>query len=221
MEINDTWYTEPLDRQGKTAAAIWPWKCKDALFQYNEVYFTLDNQDGQAWDADSGDGTVYRYNYSYGNGGGCVMFCLQESVNNLFQYNISVMDRGGIINPVQNPDARISENIFVLPEGVPFIRDNMSGGHMNVENNLIVRLGEPAEGDWHHQTEFARYHGNLYQGFSDLPEEDDAAVRLTGEEAWLSGLLTGPSETDGHVHGREAFEGYREAMDELRRRQNA
>lgn len=31
---------------------------------------TCDNQDGQAWDADSGDGTVYQYNYSYVNEGG-------------------------------------------------------------------------------------------------------------------------------------------------------
>ena len=71
-----------------TAAAIWPWKCKTALFQYNEVYNTVYNQDGQAWDADSGDGTIYQYNYSCNNGGGCVMFCEGESVNNIFRYNI-------------------------------------------------------------------------------------------------------------------------------------
>lgn len=95
MEMNDTVYKLAGERQGKTAAAIWPWKCKEALFQYNEAYHTFENQDGQAWDADSGDGTVYQYNYSYNNGGGCVMFCEPESVHNTFRYNISMLDQGG------------------------------------------------------------------------------------------------------------------------------
>ena len=58
-EINDRIYCEPGDRMGKVAAGIWPWKCKDALFRYNEVTDTRLNQDGMAYDADSGDGTVY------------------------------------------------------------------------------------------------------------------------------------------------------------------
>ena len=68
---------------------IWPWKCKDAIFQYNEAFDTCQNQDGQAWDADYGDGTVYQYNYSHNNGGGSVMFCGGEAINNIFRYNIS------------------------------------------------------------------------------------------------------------------------------------
>lgn len=176
-EINDTVYTQAGEREGKVAAAIWPWKCKDALFQYNKAYNTCENQDGQAWDADSGDGTIYQYNFSYNNGGGCVMFCLQESVNNIFRYNISVFDKGGVINPVENPDAHIYGNIFVLAPGVPFIRHNMSGGHMLVEDNLIYNSGdEPVKGDWYHQTEHARYNGNIYCNFLDLPEDDKEAI---------------------------------------------
>ena len=45
----------PVRGREKQQRAIWPWKCKDALFQYNEAYHTCDNQDGQAWDADAGD----------------------------------------------------------------------------------------------------------------------------------------------------------------------
>ncbi len=30
-EMNDRVYREPGNRMGKVAAAIWPWKCKDAL----------------------------------------------------------------------------------------------------------------------------------------------------------------------------------------------
>lgn len=84
VDIHPDLYNEEGNRGGMTAAAIWPWKCKTALFQYNEAYNTVYNQDGQAWDADSGDGTIYQYNYSCNNGGGCVMFCEGESVNNTF-----------------------------------------------------------------------------------------------------------------------------------------
>ena len=32
---------------GKVAAGIWPWKCKDAVFRYNEVRDMKLNQDGK------------------------------------------------------------------------------------------------------------------------------------------------------------------------------
>ena len=57
-EINDRIYCRPENRAGKVAAGIWPWKCKDALFRCNEVADTRLNQDGMAYDADSGDGTT-------------------------------------------------------------------------------------------------------------------------------------------------------------------
>ena len=66
-EINDRIYCNPGDKAGKVAAGIWPWKCKDALFRYNEVADTRLNQDGMAYDADSGDGIIYEYNYSRQN----------------------------------------------------------------------------------------------------------------------------------------------------------
>lgn len=71
---------------------------KDALFRYNEAVDTRLNQDGMAYDADSGDGTVYEYNYSRANEGGCVMFCLQEAVHNTFRHNVSYNDLGGTIS---------------------------------------------------------------------------------------------------------------------------
>ena len=78
-EINDRVYSHPGNRAGKVAAGIWPWKCKDALFRCNEAADTRLNQDSMAYDADSGDGTAYEYNFSRQNEGGCVMFCLQEA----------------------------------------------------------------------------------------------------------------------------------------------
>ena len=51
-----------------------------------------------AYDADSGDGTVYEHNYSRMNEGGCVMFCLEEAIHNTFRGNVSYDDLGGTIS---------------------------------------------------------------------------------------------------------------------------
>ena len=102
-EMNDRVYREPGNRMGKVAAAIWPWKCKDALLRCNEAVDTRLNQDGMAYDADSGDGTVYEHNYSRMNEGGCVMFCLEEAIHNTFRGNVSYDDLGGTISPSQKP----------------------------------------------------------------------------------------------------------------------
>ena len=66
-----------------------------------------------AYDADSGDGTVYEYNYSRMNEGGCVMFCLEEAIHNTFRHNVSYDDLGGTISPASNPDARLEQNIIL------------------------------------------------------------------------------------------------------------
>ncbi len=134
-EMNDRIYRFPENRMGKVAAAIWPWKCKDALLQYNEAVDTRLNQDGMAWDADSGDGTLYQYNYSRMNEGGCVMFCLEEAVHNTFRHNVSYDDLGGTISPSMNPDAYIHHNVFYRRAGVPFVRENMDGGNYIEEDN--------------------------------------------------------------------------------------
>lgn len=124
------------------AAAIWPWKCKDALFRYNEAVDTRLNQDGMAYDADSGDGTVYEHNYSRMNEGGCVMFCLQEAIHNTFRRNVSYDDLGGTISPSENPDARIEENTFYVRDGVPFVRPHMGGGSYTERDNTVIPLPE-------------------------------------------------------------------------------
>lgn len=142
QEINDRIYCEPGNKAGKVAAAIWPWKCKDALFTHNEVCDTRLNQDGMAYDADSGDGTIYEYNYSRQNEGGCVMFCLQEAIHNTFRNNVSFDDLGGTISPSENPDALIENNTFYVRKGVPFVRKNMGGGNYVEVNNKFIELDD-------------------------------------------------------------------------------
>lgn len=139
-EMNDRVFRHPGKRMGKVAAAIWPWKCKDALFRFNEVLDTKLNQDGMAYDADSGDGTVYEYNYSRQNEGGCIMFCMQQAIHNKFVNNVSYDDLGGIISPVKNPDAYVANNHFYIRDGVPLKRKRMHSGKMILKDNTITPI---------------------------------------------------------------------------------
>ena len=138
-EMNDRIYKYPQKRAGKVAAAIWPWKCKNALLRYNDVSDTKLNQDGMAYDADSGDGTTYEYNYSRLNEGGCMMFCLQQAVHNTFENNLSVDDLSGTMTPASNPDAYVANNTFYVRPGVPFVRKRMHG-KMTLKNNKIIKI---------------------------------------------------------------------------------
>lgn len=138
-EMNDRYYKYPQKRAGKVAAAIWPWKCKNALLRFNDVVDTKLNQDGMAYDADSGDGTKYEYNYSRLNEGGCMMFCLQEAVHNTFENNLSVDDLSGTMTPASNPDAYVANNTFYVRHGVPFVRKRMHG-KMTVKDNKIIKI---------------------------------------------------------------------------------
>ena len=139
-EMNDRFYRYPEKRMGKVAAAIWPWKCKNALFRFNEAVDTKLNQDGMAYDADSGDGTVYDRNYSRLNEGGCIMFCLQEAIHNTFTNNLSYDDLGGTVSPCSNPDAYIANNRFFVRKGVPFKRRKMRGGKVTLKDNEIITI---------------------------------------------------------------------------------
>lgn len=214
LDMNSDVYTEAGKRQGMTAAAMWPWKCKTAVFQFNEAYSTFFNQDGEAWDADSGDGTIYQYNYSHENAGGCIMFCEGESVNNIFRYNLSVNDGTGTITPVRNVNAHIYNNTFHIPEGVPFIRPGMSEGGILVENNLFLYAGkEPKKEEWHHQTEKAVYRNNLYCNYQNIPEEDHLAVTADSAAEIVRNPGSSPEKAPNEVHNRQgastAFDGYR------------
>ncbi len=140
IEMNDRIYKYPEKRMGKVAAAIWPWKCKNAVFKFNEVVDTKLNQDGMAYDFDSADGTVYDSNYSRLNEGGCVMFCLQQAVHNTFVNNLSYDDLGGTISPTKNPDGYVADNKFFVRKGVPFKRKRMRNGRVTLKNNIIIKI---------------------------------------------------------------------------------
>jgi LPXTG-motif cell wall-anchored protein len=209
-QINTTDYSET--GSGRVAAAIWPWKCKDAIFQYNEAFDTCLNQDGQAWDADYGDGTIYQYNYSHNNGGGAVMICGIDAINTIFRYNISENDLGGVLNIPGNPRADIYNNTFYMKEGIPFIRPGMAGGVAVIENNIIYNAGAEKTEDWTRGNSKVTYSHNLYYNYSNLPI-DNAAI--TSDPKFVNAgngptQYTGitPSSDKRITHDLSKFEGY-------------
>lgn len=137
-EMNDRIYRNAGKRMGKVAAAIWPWKCKNALLRFNSAVDTKLNQDGMAYDADSGDGTVYEYNYSRLNEGGCIMFCEGEAIHNTFKNNLSVDDLGGLLTTANNPDAYVANNSFFVRKGVPLKRKRLHGKLTFVDNKITI-----------------------------------------------------------------------------------
>ena len=139
-KINDRYYKDAHNRGGKVAAGIWPWKCRDAYFSNNLVRSTRLNQDGMAYDADSGWNTIYEHNYSTLNEGGSVMYCLEESIGSKFNNNVIDDDLGGIFSMAKNSDGVIEDNIIYKRVDTPLFRKRMDDGIFFMKNNIIKEV---------------------------------------------------------------------------------
>ena len=78
----------------RPTVALYPWKCENAVFQFNEVYNgPSTNADGSPYDMDSGlKDVVYQFNYSHNNPCGWMLY-MGKNNNDIIRYNIS--DDGG------------------------------------------------------------------------------------------------------------------------------
>lgn len=203
-------------------AAIWPWKCKNAVFQYNEAFDTVGegNGDGQAWDVDWSDGTVYQYNYSHNNGGGAMLVCLDEAYRGTYRYNLSQNDLQCLITFQGNPEAKIYNNVFYiggdLTTAIHHPAASKRGGAGYLANNIFYNVsskkavGSDANGNnsWNpggNKTfENNIYYGYDEEGFPELPETD----AITDDPMFVN-PGSGPSSAAASIHGRDAFGGYK------------
>jgi hypothetical protein len=104
---------------------IWPWSADNTVVQYNEVYGTRGQRDGEGFDSDwNSRNTLIQYNFSHDNEGGFLLICNEGNMDaglsagnhgTIVRYNISQNDhhRGiNIAGPVS--DSMIYNNtIFV------------------------------------------------------------------------------------------------------------
>lgn len=184
---------------GRVAAGIWPWKCKNAIFQYNECFKTLNaasgNGDGQPWDADYGDGTNYQYNYSHGNTASTIMFCGDQSINNTFRYNISQNEDMGPLDPAGNKgNCQVYNNTFYIKAGLNTIwhRTHGNGGPVTAENNIFYFAGStPATVSNWNPSNNKVFDNNLYYNVSNYPT-DANAVKVSAGTAVLVEAGSGP-----------------------------
>ena len=192
-------------------ATIWPWKCKDAVFQNNEAFDTIgqNNGDGQAWDIDWSDGTVYQYNYSHNNGGGAMLICLNEAYNGVFRYNISQNDLNSLITFQGNPLAKIYNNVFYVDGDretrIHHPQPGKRGGQGYLANNIFYNIstGNPND-EWEPGNQ--QFTHNLYYGYDTTPNSDKFAIT---EDPKFINPGSAPTSSIGKVHDISVFDGYK------------
>lgn len=191
-------------------AAIWPWKCKDAVFQYNEVFDTVDSQDGQPWDVDWSDGTVYQYNYSHNNGGGCIMICGAEAYRGIFRYNISQNDLKGLIALADaNPKAEISNNVFYIGNDLNtklFIDKSNYNGTAELRNNIFYNVSTKKTAGETIVKARRSFTNNIFYGYDGctLPEGS-----ITADPKFENPGGAPVNSASGALHDQTVYEGYR------------
>ena len=149
-------------------AGIWPWRCEDAVFQYNECYGTILNGDGQAYDCDWSRGTIYQYNYSHDNEGGFILICQSEVLDSIVRYNISQNDQRCIFLTSNTHNADVYNNTFYIGEGLDTEVVEDAGGTATLKNNIFYNLGTSTTTTWGRNFS---YENNLYYGYDSTPED--------------------------------------------------
>ena len=222
--MNDVDYPHDAAHGGRyggwVAAGIWPWRCKDPIFQYNEMYNNLNsehgNGDGQAWDADYGDGTLYQYNYSYGNSFASLMICNQYAINTTFRYNISQNDRRGVFDlPGNGPGNHIYNNTVYIGKDSAVLTGR-SNSQAKFENNIFINAADTKKTEtWNRGNQHGgqTYDNNMYVNYANRPASDSHAVEVADVATVLANAGHAPSapKATGSVYGRSGseFDGYK------------
>ena len=222
--MNDVDYPHDAAHGGRyggwVAAGIWPWRCKDPIFQYNEMYNNLNsehgNGDGQAWDADYGDGTLYQYNYSYGNSFASLMICNQYAINTTFRYNISQNDRRGVFDlPGNGPGNHIYNNTVYIGKDSAVLTGR-SNSQAKFENNIFINAADTKKTEtWNRGNQHGgqTYDNNMYVNYANRPASDSHAVEVADVKTVLANAGHAPSapKATGSVYGRSGseFDGYK------------
>lgn len=188
-------------------AAVWPWKCKDGVFQYNEVFDTVgtNNQDAQPWDIDYSDGTIYQYNYSHNNGGGCVMFCGGEAYNGVFRYNISQNDLRDLIHLAGNPNGDIYNNVFYIDGNLN--TDIFNGaGTANIKNNIFYNTSTGRNASETIVQANRTFANNIFYGYDNATLPDGA---IKADPKFADPGKAPTTSNSGKIHENSVFDGYK------------
>lgn len=153
------------------SAGIWPWRNDDTIFQYNEVYGTKFNGDGEAFDCDWSNRTIYQYNYSHDNEGGFMLMCQDESLDSIVRYNISQNDKAGIFSPSGKASGVVHNNTIYIGSGLNTTPFRFTGtGNVVMTNNIFYNLGTSKNVTWQSSV---TYSNNCYYGYNNYPTDNN------------------------------------------------
>jgi parallel beta helix pectate lyase-like protein len=136
---------------------IWPWSADNTIVQFNEVYATRGQRDGEGFDSDwNSRNTLIQYNYSHDNDGGFLLVCNEgghdpnENAGNIgtvVRYNISQNDhnRGITVSGPVTSATIYNNTIYVRKnENVSLLLQSDWGGWANgtyLYNNIFYVEG--------------------------------------------------------------------------------
>lgn len=149
-------------------AAIWPWQCYKAVFQYNEAFRTYLNGDGQAYDCDWSFGTLYQHNYSHDNEGGFMLVCQRNAIESKIEHNISYNDQRCLFMTSNVKPAYVTNNTFYIGAHLQTYMFSIHQGPVVFNQNVFYKEGDKLQVDWHLGVNSYAY--NQYRGFADAPE---------------------------------------------------
>jgi PKD repeat protein len=203
-------------------APIWSWDMVDGVFQYNEVYDTVQTRDGMGFDIDGCClRCMYQYNYTHDNAGGMIMIigmpdCAADGQpyvrlpfcnDNVVRYNISQRDEERILrfvgkiwnNYVYNNTIYVgSTNPYIVdsgPCGVPAQEPADTYLYNNIIYNTDSRRAQYSFKGTNYVWDY-----NLFYGYHHRTEPDDPH-KLTDDP-----LLVNPG---GGGYGIDSVDGYK------------
>jgi hypothetical protein len=168
IEYNTAYENHNADQSlVKYGVALWCRSTDEALFQYNEVYNTRGNMDGQAFDTDlEAYRTIVQYNYSHDNEGG-FMLIMGSSSEAIVRHNISVNDGAfnqSVFRFATNTSGNMSgifhNNVIYISSGKNIVINLGSLSSAKFYNNIFYNDGDGNLG------ETAEYKNNCMFGYS-------------------------------------------------------
>lgn len=147
----------------RPTVALYPWKCENAIFQYNEVFNgPSTNADGSPYDMDSGlVNVVYQFNYSHNNPCGWMLY-MGKNDNDIIRYNIS--DDGGdfiikyFLTACTSPTYFLNNVIIYDGARTKFMHRDPFKSQTYFYNNVFYNKSTTTTTTWH---DTARYQSNL------------------------------------------------------------
>ncbi|MFT8411852.1 MAG: hypothetical protein ABF743_05725, partial [Schleiferilactobacillus perolens] len=188
------------------SAAIWPWRCYDALLQYNEASDTVAdyNGDGMAFDCDFSENTTYQYNYSHDNGGGFVLFIQNESLGSVFRYNVSVNDRREIILASNVLPAHFYNNTVINDQSIPIV-NRVNSSNITLTNNVFAYTDNPdLMKVFGGLNDDQKYDNNLYVGLAD--EDTMKGLDANAKVDTLTNTFVNPGFTGDGFEGLKGYQ---------------